>query len=102
MEKHQPPPPYYEQPQPFSSPPQAPYNPQPAVTAAPASTHVTNVHVSTQPAMGGTCPICHAGKFTGSFTLCGWLCCLFCFPCGIICCLCMRKKKCSHCGFSPS
>ncbi|RZC41220.1 brain protein I3, partial [Asbolus verrucosus] len=63
---------------------------------------VTNVHISTQQPIGGTCPICHVGKFESAFTIWGWLCCIFCFPCGIICCLCMRKKKCNHCGFSPS
>ncbi|EFA04965.1 membrane protein BRI3 [Tribolium castaneum] len=93
MDKNQAPPPYHE-----SHHVQPPYNPQP-VAAAP-QTHVTVV--TAQPSHGGTCPICHAGQFEGSFTLCGWLCCLFCFPCGIICCFCMRKKKCNHCGFSPS
>ncbi|KAJ3652589.1 hypothetical protein Zmor_018541 [Zophobas morio] len=125
MEKHEVPPPYnhptnydpYNQPQAhFQNQqqfhPQQQYHPQqnfqqqpPSVISTPpvVQPHLTQVTVNTAAASGGgSCPVCHVGHFESSFTLCGWLCCIFCFPVGIICCLCMRKKECSHCGFSVS
>ncbi|XP_063924971.1 membrane protein BRI3-like [Zophobas morio] len=93
MTKHHEPPPPYEH---------TPKMPSHTSVSSSGQPHVTQVTVNTAAATGGTCPVCHAGKFESAFTVCGWLCCIFCFPCGIICCLCMRKKKCSHCGFSVS
>ncbi|EEB18549.1 Brain protein I3, putative [Pediculus humanus corporis] len=47
--------------------------------------------------MGG-CPSCRTGTLESDFTCCGILCAIFCFPIGILCCLCMKQKKCNQCG----
>ncbi|KAJ8959336.1 hypothetical protein NQ318_022022 [Aromia moschata] len=52
-----------------------------------------NVVVVTGNASLPGCPICHNGKWTGTYSCCAWLWCFCCFPVGLICCLCMRKKE---------
>ncbi|XP_066259664.1 membrane protein BRI3-like [Euwallacea similis] len=49
----------------------------------------------------GSCPVCHATSWTGTYSCLAWFLCFFCFwNCGLCCCLCMRQKKCTKCGFT--
>ncbi|XP_018566893.1 brain protein I3-like [Anoplophora glabripennis] len=54
--------------------------------------------VVVQPKPG--CPVCGNNSWTGTYPCLGWLLAIVCFPCGIILCCCMRKKKCTKCGFT--
>ncbi|XP_018566884.1 brain protein I3-like isoform X2 [Anoplophora glabripennis] len=60
----------------------------------------TTTYVVVNSGTPGGCRVCHNRTWTGSYSCCAWLCCICCFPCGLICCLCMRQKKCSKCGFT--
>ncbi|ERL96124.1 hypothetical protein D910_01111 [Dendroctonus ponderosae] len=65
----------------------------------PEHTTVTVTGPPMRPA--GSCPVCGGGSWTGTYSCMAWLLCLFCFwNCGLCCCLCMRKKKCTKCGFA--
>ncbi|CAG0883531.1 unnamed protein product [Cyprideis torosa] len=44
------------------------------------------------------CPHCKAGTMQKTPTTCGWLFAVLCFPVGILCCLCLRERKCTKCG----
>ncbi|XP_078483336.1 uncharacterized protein LOC144743423 [Ciona intestinalis] len=44
------------------------------------------------------CRRCGATGLSDSFTCCGICLAIFFFPIGLICCFCMREKKCSGCG----
>jgi len=84
---------YMQQPQYQQYPPQqaqyAAYPPQPvspyiattAVTFIPAQHACANGHVINE-----------------SFTVCGWLWLIFCFPVGLLCCLTMKDRRCMRCG----
>lgn len=74
-----------------------PYN-QPVVVSSPPqpATH-TNTVVLNQ-AAGGGCPVCRTGTLKKEFTCCAWCLAILCFPCGILCCLCMKHRKCNFCG----
>ncbi|KAJ8919634.1 hypothetical protein NQ315_006160 [Exocentrus adspersus] len=82
-----------------SAPLQSPVYQQPAPQPAPTLVQPvhTNSTTSTTVVVGGGrpggCPICHNGSWTGTYSCCAWLLCIFCFPCGLVCCLCMRKKE---------
>ncbi|XP_076054083.1 membrane protein BRI3-like [Oratosquilla oratoria] len=47
----------------------------------------------------GNCPNCRVGFINENFTTCGIIWAICCFPCGLICLLTQKEKKCSHCGF---
>ncbi|XP_022084972.1 proline-rich proteoglycan 2-like [Acanthaster planci] len=47
-----------------------------------------------------TCPQCHSGVMHKQFSPLGILLGIFCFPCGLLCCLLMRENKCSSCGMT--
>lgn len=71
---------------------------QPLHQAPPQNTVVV---VNTGDRAGGKarCHVCNYGKLKNHYSCCAWLWCLCCFPLGgCICCLCMRNKKCNHCG----
>ncbi|XP_038066147.1 brain protein I3-like [Patiria miniata] len=74
-------------------PPQQGYPAQP-----PPATQVTVTQPTTQVVVVGNCPVCHAGTMVDEFTTCGILLAIFCFPLGVICCLMMKERVCTHCG----
>ena len=43
------------------------------------------------------CPTCHEGFLNDKYTPCGYVWCILCFPCGIICCMETKKRLCSRC-----
>ncbi|KAK8400083.1 hypothetical protein O3P69_003049 [Scylla paramamosain] len=59
--------------------------------AAPVATHVVVVQQQ------GSCPVCKMGHVREEFTLCGMFMAIVFFPFGLICCLMMRVRRCSHC-----
>ncbi|ELU07180.1 hypothetical protein CAPTEDRAFT_228746 [Capitella teleta] len=79
---------------------------------APGQEHsVTVVHhypTDTQPQPTGTqqvvvvqagnCPECRIGTIIEDFTCMGIFMGIFFFPCGLLCCLALRQRRCSHCG----
>ena len=48
----------------------------------------------------GGCPACRIGTLEEDFTCMGVLCAILCFPLGLICCLALRQKRCTHCGIT--
>jgi len=44
------------------------------------------------------CPACGFGVLKESYSMSGLCWALFCFPCGLICCLASKEKKCVHCA----
>ncbi|XP_023028058.1 membrane protein BRI3 [Leptinotarsa decemlineata] len=94
---------------PYNSAPQQPpfnpmyHNPPPNPTiimAPPAPQTTTNVIVTGGGGALGGCPICHNNSWTGDYSCCAWCLAICFFPIGILCCLCMRSKKCSKCGYT--
>ncbi|KAG0719047.1 Brain protein I3 [Chionoecetes opilio] len=90
-------PPPYSTP-PYSTPPYSagPYGvPQPTVVMVEDHCH------NPQPCVvvvGQGCPVCRVGIVQEEFTGCG-ICLGICFfPLGILCCMLMRERRCSHCG----
>ncbi|XP_045134627.1 brain protein I3-like [Portunus trituberculatus] len=61
------------------------------VPPQPVATHVVVVQQQ------GSCPICKMGYVREEFTLCGMFMAIMFFPLGLICCLLMRVRRCSHC-----
>ncbi|XP_060552482.1 membrane protein BRI3-like [Ruditapes philippinarum] len=96
MSSYPPPPPQY-QPQPNQVNPQA----YPPPYGQPQIQQQSNVVVISQPGVPrgtGNCPHCGIGFVKTNYTLLGFLILLIFFPIGIICCLLMTEKRCSHCG----
>lgn len=48
----------------------------------------------------GGCPACRIGTLEEDFTCLGVLMGILFFPLGIICCLALRQKRCTHCGLT--
>ncbi|CAG9816186.1 unnamed protein product [Phaedon cochleariae] len=46
------------------------------------------------------CPVCHNNSWGSTWGCCAWMWLICCFPIGILCCLCMREKKCTQCGYT--
>ncbi|XP_063873679.1 membrane protein BRI3-like [Scylla paramamosain] len=61
------------------------------VSPQPVATHVVVVQQQ------GSCPVCKMGHVREEFTLCGMFMAIVFFPFGLICCLMMRVRRCSHC-----
>ncbi|CAG9761929.1 unnamed protein product [Ceutorhynchus assimilis] len=81
---------------PYMSAPQQPQQQQPQ----PQVTRVTVVPGG-ENFIPGSCPVCRNTSWTGTYSCFAWFLCLFCFwNFGLCCCLCMRKKKCTQCGFA--
>ncbi|XP_012936933.1 brain protein I3 [Aplysia californica] len=85
-------------------PPQAGYPgpgmPPPAGAAGSYQTSSTvTVQAGHQPVvLVGGCPACRVGVLEDDYTCCGVLCAILFFPLGILCCLAMRQRRCTHCG----
>jgi hypothetical protein len=52
------------------------------------------------PTVTGNCPVCRTGNLIEEYSCCGICCAIFFFPLGLICCLLMKNRRCSHCGAS--
>ncbi|KAJ7340345.1 Integral membrane protein 2C [Desmophyllum pertusum] len=48
----------------------------------------------------GNCPACHTGTLRDEYTGLGLFLAIFFFPIGILCCLMLTEKRCTHCGMS--
>ncbi|XP_033213458.1 brain protein I3 [Belonocnema kinseyi] len=46
----------------------------------------------------GACPACRVGVLEDDYTCLGIFCAIFFFPIGVICCLLLKNRRCSHCG----
>ena len=69
-----------------------------SASQAPPATQVTVTQPTTQVVMVGNCPVCHSGHLVDQFSTCGIILAILFFPWGIICCLMMKERVCSHCG----
>jgi len=88
------PPPGWAPPQGWAPPPgPAPATQGPAVVIQPTVTQP-----ATRVVILGGCPTCHAGVLEDSYGFCAIFLAIFFFPIGILCCLAMRDRRCSHCG----
>ncbi|XP_046443658.1 brain protein I3-like isoform X2 [Daphnia pulex] len=80
--------------------PPAPPHPSNAHTYPPNYSGQTVIQVEAQPqqvVIVGGCPKCRVGVLEDKFTLCGWCCCFWLFPLGLICLFSMRQKRCINC-----
>lgn len=48
--------------------------------------------------VGGNCPVCKRGNLQEGFTPLGICLAIWFFPIGIVCCVMLTEKRCSHCG----
>jgi len=76
------------------SPYGAPYYPPPAAAASPTTT-TTAINFAGGGG-GGKCAEGHSIK--ESFTMCGIVWAILCFPIGLACCLTMKDRRCVRCG----
>lgn len=69
------------------------------VYGEPPTTHVTHhtIIVDDLRVVGG-CPVCRIGVLEDNYPACALCCAIVFFPAGILCCLCMRNRRCSHCS----
>ncbi|EDO32734.1 predicted protein, partial [Nematostella vectensis] len=49
---------------------------------------------------GGSCPSCGVGVPNQEFTILGICLAILFFPIGILCCLMLTERRCSHCGMT--
>jgi len=84
-----------------------PTNPPPMATATTVTIQPgTRVYTTTAPAvhpgttivLTGNCPNCRMGMLEDSFGCFAIFLAIFFFPLGILCCLLMKERRCSHCG----
>lgn len=68
------------------------------VAVPPTTAHVTHhtIIVDDLRVVGG-CPACRIGVLEENYPCCALCCAIVFFPAGILCCLCMRNRRCSHC-----
>lgn len=72
--------------------------PQPMMQQPTAATTYI-VQVPTEIIHVGGCSVCRIGVLEDNFPCIGIFCAIFFFPLGILCCLAMKNKRCSNCGF---
>ncbi|KAL1451412.1 hypothetical protein WDU94_005791 [Cyamophila willieti] len=115
----QPIPPSHELPPPYTPGPELmypPLPPPPAFSPYPPPKYDTTEPIYSQPRyygatyqtyqlatpreifMIGRCPICGVGKIEEYYSCLGLTCAIFCFPLGLIPCLLLKDKICTHCG----
>ncbi|ELU07181.1 hypothetical protein CAPTEDRAFT_216548 [Capitella teleta] len=73
---------------------------QPPVPGQPQNPTMVTVNQPTNIVMvrTGNCPHCGIGTILEEFTIAGIFLGIFFFPCGMICCYSMRRRRCSHCS----
>lgn len=73
---------------------------QPQLSAAPAENRTIVVVNNNSGRVGGKarCAACNYGQLKDHYSCCAICLCIFLFPIGCLCCLCMRNKKCNNCG----
>ena len=47
---------------------------------------------------GNICPTCEIGVLSDDFPIIAWIMFFCFFPLGVLCCLAMRQRRCSHCS----
>jgi hypothetical protein len=73
------------------------YASPPMTQHQPATSHSVIVVQSGHGATGN-CPVCRTGNMIEEYSCCGICCAIFFFPIGLICCLLMKNRRCSHCN----
>ena len=66
------------------------YYPQPNIVVQPANPAIVVV--------GGDCPNCRIGVLADDYGCFAIFLAIFFFPLGVLCCLAMRERVCTHCG----
>ncbi|XP_044748299.1 brain protein I3-like [Coccinella septempunctata] len=78
--------------------PNAPYPSYGTTTVPPQPTATTVVIPQPEVIIVGGCPACRIGVLEDNYGLCALCCAIAFFPAGILCCLLMKERRCSHCG----
>jgi hypothetical protein len=65
----------------------------------PSKTNINMDGTQMQDVPPNTCPQCKRQQLSESYTVCGLVWAICCFPCGLLCCLTMKDKKCRGCGY---
>ncbi|KAL3284066.1 hypothetical protein HHI36_018234 [Cryptolaemus montrouzieri] len=87
----------YPYPQQQWQPPVASY-PTYGTNAMPQPQTTTVVMPQPEVIIIGGCPACRIGVLEDNYGLCALCCAIVFFPAGILCCLLMKERRCSHCG----
>lgn len=76
--------------------------PPPPKEQSPPQPQITTQYITVVPTdilrVGG-CSVCRIGVLEDNFPCLGIFCAIFFFPVGILCCLALKNKRCSNCGF---
>lgn len=66
----------------------------------PQNTTTTHHHIIVDDIrLVGGCPMCRIGMLEDNFPCPAVCCAILFFPIGVLCCLAMRNKRCSHCSY---
>jgi len=64
----------------------------------PQTTVIFQQRPPTAVARSGNCPNCQVGYIVQEFSVVGILLAIFCFPCGVLCCLMLTGRRCTSCN----